>query len=113
VPESLRVWVDQELCTGDGLCVQYAPEVFEFDIDGLAYVKDAGGELLTAAGERADVPEHLRLDVIASAKECPGACIHVVGQDGVEVAGPDADAARAAAVRGEAGHGDGPPDPAG
>ena len=38
--DALRVWIDQELCTGDGLCVQYAPEVFEFDIDGLAYVKD-------------------------------------------------------------------------
>ena len=37
----LEVWIDQELCTGDGLCVQYAPEVFEFDVDGLAYVKDA------------------------------------------------------------------------
>ena len=46
--EELRVWVDQDLCTGDGLCVQYAPEVFEFDVDGLAYVKDAAGELLTA-----------------------------------------------------------------
>jgi len=41
--EAVRVWVDQGLCTGDGLCVQYAPEIFEFDIDGLAYVKDAGG----------------------------------------------------------------------
>ena len=42
VTDELQVWVDQDLCTGDGLCVQYAPEVFEFDIDGLAYVKDDG-----------------------------------------------------------------------
>jgi len=91
VPEPLRVWVDQDLCTGDGLCVQYAPEVFEFDIDGLAYVKDAAGELLTSAGERTAVPEELRREVLDSAKECPGACIHVVrAGDGVEVAGPDA-----------------------
>ena len=41
--EPVRVWVDQDLCTGDGLCVQYAPEVFEFDIDGLAYVKAGSG----------------------------------------------------------------------
>jgi ferredoxin len=87
----LRVWVDQDLCTGDGLCVQYAPEVFEFDVDGLAYVKDSAGELLTGAGSRADVPEHLRLDVIDAAKECPGDCIHVLRQaDDVEVAGPAA-----------------------
>jgi ferredoxin len=90
VADDLRVWIDQELCTGDGLCVQYAPEVFEFDIDGLAYVKNATGDLLAAAGERAEVPASLRLDVISSAKECPGDCIHVVREsDGVEVAGPD------------------------
>jgi ferredoxin len=87
----LHVWIDQDLCTGDGLCVQYAPEVFEFDVDGLAYVKDGDGELLAAPGARADVPEKLRLDVIASAKECPGECIHVVrASDDTEVAGPDA-----------------------
>jgi ferredoxin len=91
VSESLRVWIDQDLCTGDGLCVQYAPEVFEFDVDGLAYVKDATGQLLAAAAARAEVPDSLRLDVINSAKECPGDCIHVVrAADGREVAGPDA-----------------------
>jgi len=90
--DALRVWIDQELCTGDGLCVQYAPEVFEFDVDGLAYVKNGDGELLAAAGARADVPESLRLDVISSARECPGECIHVVRRDDdAEVAGPDAD----------------------
>jgi ferredoxin len=91
VTEALHVWIDQEQCTGDGLCVQYAPEVFEFDVDGLAYVKDGSGELLAAPGARAVVPANLRLDVISSAKECPGDCIHVARQDdGVEVAGPGA-----------------------
>jgi ferredoxin len=91
VSEPLRVWIDQELCTGDGLCVQYAPEVFEFDVDGLAYVKTDTGDLLEAPGARADVPDSLRLDVLSSAKECPGDCIHVVREaDGVEIAGPDA-----------------------
>lgn len=87
--DPVRVWVDQDLCTGDGLCVQYAPTVFEFDIDGLAYVKDTAGELLTSPGSRTDVPEHLRLDVIDAAKDCPGECIHVVrASDEFEVAGP-------------------------
>jgi ferredoxin len=91
VAEALQVWIDQELCTGDGLCVQYAPEVFEFDIDGLAYVKTGAGDLLAAPGARAEVPDGLRLDVISSAKECPGDCIHVErADDGVEVAGPQA-----------------------
>ena len=69
--------MDQDLCTGDGLCVQYAPEVFEFDVDGLAYVKDASGQLLTDKGTRTDVPAHLRLEVIDAAKDCPGECIYV------------------------------------
>lgn len=87
----LQVWIDQDLCTGDGLCVQYAPEVFEFDVDGLAYVKDEAGDLKLAQGVRVDVPANLRLDVLDSAKECPGNCIHVARQsDGVLVAGPDA-----------------------
>jgi ferredoxin len=73
--------------------VQYAPEVFEFDIDGLAYVKDGQDELLSAPGARAEVPARLRLDVISSAKECPGECIHVVRtEDDAEIAGPDAPA---------------------
>jgi len=89
--EALEVWIDQQLCTGDGLCVQYAPEVFEFDIDGLAYVKDAGGDLKLTEGARVDVPVNLRLDVLDSAKECPGNCIHVArATDGALVAGPDA-----------------------
>jgi ferredoxin len=78
----VRVWVDQDLCTGDGLCAQYAPEVFEFDIDGLAYVKDADGNLLTAAGSRTAVPAHLRLEVIDAVRDCPGECIHVTDADG-------------------------------
>jgi ferredoxin len=91
VSESLRVWVDQDLCTGDGLCVQYAPEVFEFDVDGLAYVKGVDGELRTVPRGSVDVPAHLRLDVLDSAKECPGECIHVEqAADGTPVAGPDA-----------------------
>ena len=83
------MWVDQDRCTGDGLCVQYAPEVFEFDIDGLAYVKDAAGNLLTTPGTRSEVPGHLRLEVVDSARECPGECIHVEPAPGPDPAAPD------------------------
>ncbi|MBO4256800.1 ferredoxin [Streptomyces griseorubiginosus] len=88
----LEVWIDQDLCTGDGICAQYAPEVFELDIDGLAYVKGAGDELLQAPGATTPVPLPLLTDVVDSAKECPGECIHVRRvADGVEVYGPDAE----------------------
>jgi ferredoxin len=88
---SLTVRIDQDLCTGDGLCVQYARPVFEMDLDGLAYVKGADDELQTAPGATVLVPLGLEADVIASAKECPGRCIHVArADDGTAVAGPDA-----------------------
>ncbi|MEU5975394.1 ferredoxin [Streptomyces sp. NPDC047315] len=90
--EALEVWIDQDLCTGDGICAQYAPDVFELDIDGLAYVKSADDELLQEPGATTPVPLPLLRDVVDSAKECPGDCIHVRrAADGVEVYGPDAE----------------------
>lgn len=89
--DSLLVRVEHVLCTGDGLCAEYAPEVFELDVDGIAYVKTAAGELVTDASTAVPVPAHLVLDVIDSAKECPGECIHVTrASDGAAVAGPQA-----------------------
>ncbi|MFJ3233174.1 ferredoxin [Streptomyces sp. NPDC086787] len=91
--EALEVWIDQDLCTGDGICAQYAPEVFELDIDGLAYVKAADDVLLQDKGAVTPVPLPLLTDVVDSVRECPGECIHVRRiSDRVEVYGPDADA---------------------
>lgn len=88
VDDTLLVRVDQDLCTGDGLCVQLAPAVFEFDLDGLAYVKSADGELLTSPGASVPVPSRCVKDVIESAEGCPGDCIFVEKPDGTQVAGP-------------------------
>ncbi len=87
---ALSVRIDQDLCTGDGLCVEYSPDVFEFDIDGLAYVKDAEGNLQTAAGAKVAVPAPCIRDVLDAADGCPGNCIHVLDGDGIPVAGPEA-----------------------
>lgn len=89
--DALVVRVEHSLCTGDGLCAEYAPEVFELDVDGIAYVKTPTGELVSDPAAAVSVPAHLVLDVIDSAKECPGECIHVSRvSDGSPVAGPDA-----------------------
>jgi ferredoxin len=90
VQADLRVWIDQDLCTGDGLCVQLAPQVFEFDVDGLAYVKNADGELLTADGAAVAVPRRCVAEVLESARGCPGDCIFVADESGTPVAGPGA-----------------------
>ena len=30
----MKVWIDQDLCTGDGLCAEIAPDVFTMKNDG-------------------------------------------------------------------------------
>ena len=37
---AMKVWIDQDLCTGDGLCEEISPAVFTLLDDGLAYVKE-------------------------------------------------------------------------
>jgi ferredoxin len=75
----MRVWIDQDLCTGDGLCTDHAPAVFTLLEDGIAYVKEAGRVLNDpgGAGSLARVPRALEVDVVAAADDCPGECIFV------------------------------------
>ena len=76
----MRVWIDQDLCTGDGLCVDHCPDVFTQLEDGIAYVH---------RGRRpAQRPRRLGLagpgarrarssDAIHAAEACPGECIFI------------------------------------
>tara|TARA_R100000152_G_C6781923_1_gene217639 strand:+ start:5368 stop:5667 length:300 start_codon:yes stop_codon:yes gene_type:complete len=85
---TLKVWIDQDLCTGDGLCAEIAPDVFQMHDDGLAYVKEKNwptiygpdgapkGDpaLQMAEGMASVLPEDVEA-TIESAEECPGECI--------------------------------------
>ena len=75
----MRVWIDQDLCTGDGLCTDHAPAVFTLLEDGIAYVKERGRVLNDPGGAAslARVPFELEDDVVAAADDCPGECIFV------------------------------------
>jgi ferredoxin len=77
----MRVWIDQDLCTGDGLCEDHTLEVFTLQEDGISYVRDATtGEVLTDPGGRTcsvHVPDRLVPSVIDAATVCPGECIFV------------------------------------
>ena len=44
------VWIDQDLCTGDGLCVDHCPDVFVQLEDVIAYVAENGGPLNDPGG---------------------------------------------------------------
>ena len=81
----MKVWIDQDLCTGDGICAEIAPQIFEMDDDGLAYVKEkawpnrfgpsGGTEPALKGTDGADMPDDLADAVIDAAEECPGECI--------------------------------------
>lgn len=83
MPVIMKVWIDQDLCTGDGLCAELAPAVFVMLEDGLAYVKEGDKIFAKLHGNpekgegTANIPDKFLDEVIQSAEECPGECIFI------------------------------------
>ena len=75
----MRVWIDQDLCTGDGLCVDHCPDVFVLLDDGISYVSERGVALNDpgGSGSLASVPVRHVQNVIDAAEDCPGECIYI------------------------------------
>ena len=75
----MRVWIDQDLCTGDGLCTDHCPEVFLILEDGIAYVRDSAwvGNDPGGAECLASVPRRLEQAAVDAADDCPGECIFI------------------------------------
>jgi ferredoxin len=75
----MKVWIDQEMCTGDGLCEEMCPQMFILADDGLGYVRQDGQVLNDPGGsaQMAEVPADLEEDVVDAERECPGECIHI------------------------------------
>jgi ferredoxin len=75
----MKVWIDQDLCTGDGLCEEIAPDVFTLLDDGLAYVKEGDKVFSNPGGAEglANIPDGQLDAVVESAEECPGECIFI------------------------------------
>ena len=77
----MKVWIDQDLCTGDGLCEEICPDVFTLLDDGLAYVKEGATVYAEAKGNKqgadglANFPDNKLDAVVEAAEECPGECI--------------------------------------
>lgn len=80
---SMQVWIDQDLCTGDGICEDYCPEVFVILSDGIAYVRE-GEEIMNDPGQ-AEGLARVRVDhealVLSAAMDCPGECIFIESTD--------------------------------
>ena len=74
----MKVWIEQDLCTGDGLCEEIAPAVFVMDSDGPAYVAEGGVQLPGGGPDTLTlVPEGQEEATIEAAEECPGECIFI------------------------------------
>jgi len=88
----LMVWIDQDLCTGDGICEEIAPDVFLGRDDGLWVVKEEAsnfGATIIFDGSDGDghgpdgsrgvarVPDSQVDVVVEAAEECPGECIMI------------------------------------
>ena len=75
----MKVWIDQDLCTGDGLCTDHAPPLFTLLEDGIAYVKQEGRVLNDpgGAGSLARVTPALQQAAVHAAEDCPGECIFI------------------------------------
>lgn len=85
-----RVYIDQDLCTGDGLCEEICPPVFYGSDDGLYYVRDEGVSRpefgteppFKGAAQPATFSDTLADAVQEASEECPGECIFIEREDG-------------------------------
>ena len=99
---TLMVWIDQDLCTGDGICSEICPDVFHARNDGLWVVKEEAahfGETIIFDGAEgpghgpdmgrgvARVPESQVELTVEAAEECPGECIMIEPYDQAAIDG--------------------------
>ena len=93
---ALMVWIDQDLCTGDGICSEICPDVFVSRDDGLWVVKEEASHFgstiifdgAEGAGHGPDfgkgvarIPDSLIDTAVDAAEECPGECIMIEPYD--------------------------------
>ena len=66
----MKVWIDQDLCTGDGLCEEIAPDVFTLLDDGLACV-ETRQDLHAIGRARGTVVFPARFMLVGAMNPCP------------------------------------------
>lgn len=70
----MKVWIEQDYCTGDGLCEDLCPDMFKMGEDAVAHVKGEGGA--DAASPGVEVPPELEGGVLDAQAQCAGECIY-------------------------------------
>ena len=87
----MRVWIDQDCCTGAGRCVDHCPELFIVLDDGIGYVRDGMTVMTDPDGPSVAVPRRYERAAIDAVERCPGECIFLEpdGQPNSAVPRPD------------------------
>jgi ferredoxin len=73
----VKVWIEQEYCTGDGLCADLCPEVFEMGDDGLAHVREDAHPAVAGEQGMFEVSSDFESSVLDAQAQCAGECIYV------------------------------------
>ena len=73
----MRVWIDQDCCTGAGLCVDHCPDLFVVLDDGIGYVHEGEQVITDPAHPSVTVPHRFEQAAIDAVERCPGECIFV------------------------------------
>lgn len=73
----MKVWIDQDECTGSGLCEVLEPSVFEIGEDGLAVVRDGDVTLPPGPEGTVTVSAECERRVLEAGQACPGRCIRI------------------------------------
>lgn len=73
----MQVWIDQDCCTGAGLCVDHCPDLFVVLEDGIGYVHVGSAVIEADDHPGVHVPPRLERAAIDAVERCPGECIYV------------------------------------
>ena len=73
----MQVCIDQDCCTGAGLCVDHCPDLFVVLDDGIGYVHDRGLAITDPNHPAIPVPRRYEQSAIDAVERCPGECIFI------------------------------------
>jgi len=75
----MRVYVDQDMCTGTAVCEALAPAVFVVSAEGLSTVREDGEPVAGGGGPKGViVPAEAESLVREAVASCPAGCIHLI-----------------------------------
>jgi ferredoxin len=80
----MKIWIDQDCCTGAGLCVDHCPELFIVLEDGIGYVHDGRGVVTDPEHPSVAVPPRYERAAIDAVERCPGECIYLESDEAVD-----------------------------